>query len=93
MAKIALGNGKWFSTEKAEAFEEGRDWDGRNHISRATGSQWEHQRLYHTASGRWVLNHWSQYQGHPETYEIIDDEQAITWLVRNEHDFPEDREI
>ena len=49
-------------------------YNGSNHISR----------LYLTASGRWVLKEWSQCQG-LETYEAISQEDAIVWLMRNEH--------
>ena len=85
--RIALtdGSGKWFQRDKAQEWDEDTDWNGNNHISRATGSQWEHQRLYRTASGRWILHHWSQYQGTLETYEEIDDNTAARWLSVNGH--------
>lgn len=88
MERIALtdGSGKWFDQEKAEEFSEGTEWDGNNHISLATRSQTEHEMLYRTKSGRWVLRKWSQWQGSIETWEEIDDIEAAKWLVRNEHD-------
>jgi hypothetical protein len=51
----------------------------------ATGSQWHHEYLYYTKSGRWVLNCFSNYQGTLETYEQIDEADAVAWLIRNEH--------
>ena len=60
----------WFDADKASYY------NGSNHISR----------LYLTASGRWVLNEWSQWQGKLETYEAISQEHAILWLMRNEHE-------
>ena len=76
----------WFDDEKAEKFIEARNWDGSNMISVATGSQWNHEALYRTAGGRWVLNAWSQYQGTLESYTYVSDRKAETWLLLNEHD-------
>lgn len=69
MRRIVLtdGSGRWFDEDKAEAFDEERWFDGRNQISRATGDQFEHERLYRTASGQWVLNAWSDWQGSSRT--------------------------
>ncbi|MDD3380017.1 MAG: hypothetical protein PHD68_02215 [Rugosibacter sp.] len=83
MKRQALDNGSWFDMDVAESFGEDTWWNGNNHISRATGSQWEHEMLWRTKSGKWVLNHWSQMQGSRETWEEIDNEQAAKWLVLN----------
>ena len=76
----------WFDDAKAERFEEATRWDGSNHISIATGSQWDHERLYRTVGGRWVLHRWSQWQGRPEVYRFLTDQEAQTWLLTNEED-------
>lgn len=76
----------WFDDSKAERFEEATRWDGNNHISIATGSQWDHEQLYRTVGGRWVLHRWSQWQGRPETYRFLTDKEAETWLLANEED-------
>lgn len=76
----------WFDDEKAESFQEATWWDGNNHISIATGSQWDHEALYRTVGGRWVLRFWSQWQGRPETYRFLTDSEAETWLLKNEYD-------
>lgn len=76
----------WFDRAKAERFEEATHWDGNNHISHATGSQWDHEELYRTAGGRWVLHFWSQYQGHPCGYRFVGDDRAREWLLLNDHD-------
>jgi len=81
MARINLGNGQWFSTKTAVKFDEDTRWDGNNHISRATGSQWEHECLYRTSKGRWVLHTWSQWQGSSESYDLIDEAAAHAWLI------------
>jgi hypothetical protein len=80
--------GKWFDPAKATEWEEATWWNGNNHISRATGSQWEHETLYRTAGGAWVLHHWSQWQGSTESYTLVSASEAAAWLVRCEHEPP-----
>lgn len=88
MKRIALtdGSGRWFDAGKAEVFEEDTFWNGQNHISRATGSQWNHEQLYRTAGGRWVLCHWSQWEGSSTSYTEQDPTAAAGWLVANGYD-------
>jgi len=76
----------WFDRAKAEEFTEATRWDGSNHISLATGSQWDHEILYRTAGGRWVLHGWSQWQGRPESYRFVSDAKAREWLLANGED-------
>lgn len=73
----------WFDPEKAQQFDEDTDWDGSNHISVATGSQFDHQCLYRTAAGRWVLRNWSQWQGSLPSWEFLADTDAREWLLKN----------
>ena len=78
MARLTLTDSpRWFNDSTATKFDEDSRWDGNNHISRATGSQWDHQALYYTASGRWILNSWSQWQGTEDTYEEVSQADAI----------------
>jgi len=88
MKRIALtdGSGRWFDEESATSFGEAKFWNGSNHISVPTGSQWNHEMLYRTAGGRWILNAWSQASSTQETYEEISNRAAAAWLVQNEHD-------
>lgn len=76
----------WFDPAKAEEFDEDTDWDGSNHISVATGSQFAHQSLYRTAKGRWVLHEWSQWQGSMPSWEFLGDNEAREWLLKNKRD-------
>lgn len=84
MAKVALSDGGHFNPDTSVKFSESTFWDGWNLISHATGSQWEHEALYYTRKGKWVLNHWSQWQGSRESYQEIPLGEAVAWLVRNE---------
>ena len=76
--------GTWFDRDRAQAvYDDTHTFDGSNYISRATGSQWQDETLFHTASGRWVLCHTSRYGDNtsPWYYEIPE-EEAHTWLLR-----------
>ena len=92
MSRIALtdGSGRWFKSSKAVEWEEDTRWNGNNHVSLATGSQWEHEKLFRTAGGLYILHHWSQWQGSGESYEEISAEEAAAWLTRNNEFAPED---
>jgi len=79
------GSGSWFDIDNSECFDESSDWNGSNNISRATGSQTEHEQLYRTKSKKWVLNSWSNWQGTTETWEIVSDGHAAKWLAHNEY--------
>lgn len=87
MSRIVLtdGSGRWFESEKAQHWKEDARFNGSNYVSLATGSQWAHEALYRTASGRYILNHWSQWQGSSETYEEISAADAARWLSQNEY--------
>lgn len=77
----------FFDLDKATEYREDTFWNGNNHASVHTGSPHNHQMLYHTAGGRWVLHTYSNYQGVQPTYEFIDDNAARTWLItNNDHD-------
>ena len=86
MSRVNLTDGSWFNPEIAERFAEDTRWNGTNRISIATGSQWDHEELYRTKTGRWILHAWSQWQGTVPTYEEISDSRARTWLLRNKED-------
>ncbi len=91
MKRISItdGSGQWFDSEKADYYKEDSYHDGRNFISRATGSQWEHEAIYVTKGGKFILNHWSNYQGSRETYEVISSSQAAEWFAKQ--GFPDEQ--
>ena len=76
----------WFSDDAATAYDEDTRWDGNNHISIATGSQWEHETLYRTQQGRWVISWWSQWQGSRPRRWFVGEDEARDWLLANNHD-------
>lgn len=87
MTRIQLtdGSGNWFDQDTAEEFKEDTRWDGNNHVSIATGSKFDHEALYLTERGAWILHSWSQWQGSCESYESIEEERAHLWLLNNGH--------
>lgn len=78
------------TTKASESWEEDTRWDGRNHISVPTGSQWDHEKLYRSRKGRYYLEHWSQWQGSTPSASWVTPEEAATWLLHNEHDLPQE---
>ena len=83
-AEVTLAG--WFDVDKAESYPEGTRWDGQNTISLVAGGRWDHETLYRTSGGRWVLRHWSQWEGRGETWAFINDDAARNWLIRCEYD-------
>lgn len=73
MKRIALTDdtGRWFDKEKATEFTN----DDRDRIN----NTW----LYYTASGKWILNEWSRYEGSEQKYVEIDSDAAAKWLIEN----------
>ena len=83
--EYGMPTGTWFDADRATRYNEDTRWDGRNNISCTTGNQWEHEDLFHTASGRWILRHSSQWEGVAATWREIPETEAFKWLVANEH--------
>lgn len=83
MKRVPLtdGSGAWFDKDAAVMFDEDTYWDGHNLISKATGSQWDHEVLYYTKSGKWVKCSMSQYEHVPTGYTTITEEEAVAWLI------------
>lgn len=86
MTRQKLGDGRWFDVSAAKKFEEDTYWNGQNHVSKATLAQWDHETLFRTKGGRWILHWWSQWEGSRERWDEIDNEAAARWLVANNYD-------
>lgn len=65
-------------------------WNGNNHISVHTGSQWEHQTLYRSRRGRYWIEYTSQWQGSTPHAEWLSPQEAARWLLQNNDELPED---
>ena len=83
MTRQAIDGGGWFNPDAAQKFIEETRFDGRNRISVPTGSQWEHEALYCTRRGVYVLNSWSQWQGSRERWTRVSTVRAADWLTAN----------
>jgi len=93
MARYRMDDGTIVDTSKASAhWEEETDWDGNNHVSRATGSQWNHQKLYRSRKGRYYVEHTSQWQGSQPRIKWVSPQEATRWLLLNERELPDDLE-
>jgi hypothetical protein len=91
MARYQMDDGTIVDTAIATAsWDEATDWDGSNHVSRATGSQWEHQALHRSAKGRYWLESWSDWQGSRPGAEWLTEAEAAAWLMVCGIDLPAD---
>jgi len=83
MQRVQLDNGGWMDVDRAQVWEEDTYFDGHNHISVVTRSQWAHERLYRSRKGTWVLKSWSQYQAGSPSWRVISEGTAHKWLFDN----------
>jgi hypothetical protein len=86
-----MGDGTVVKTENStKQWNENTRWDGHNHISVATGSQWAHETLYRSRKGRYWVEHESNWQGSTPHAEWISNHTAAQWLLNNGHELPDD---
>lgn len=91
MPTYRMGDGVIVKTENAtKCWDEGTRYDGRNHISVATGSQWAHQMLYRSRKGHYYVVHTSQWQGSTPHAEWVGQREAAQWLLANGRELPEE---
>ena len=91
MSKYKTEEGTILDTDKAVAsWKEASDWNGNNHISRATGSQWSHETLHQSSKGNFYIESWSDWQGSGSGAAIISRKEAAVWLLHNDEDLPTD---
>lgn len=79
---VTSGDGElgWFDGSKADW------WTDRDHDNHGAGGVGRGESVVRTAAGRWVLEHWTIWQGETDRYEYIDSEQAREWLLRHSED-------
>jgi hypothetical protein len=93
MARFQMGDGTVVDTKNAATkWDEATRWNGNNHISVNTGSQWIHETLYKSRKGRYYIVRESQWQGSSPSAEWVSEQEATRWLVLNEKDIPDDLE-
>lgn len=92
MARYKIENCIVDTANAVKSWNEDTRWDGNNHISKATGSQWNHETLYKSRKGRYYVEHTSQWQGSASSAEWISPQEATRWLLQNERELPEDLE-
>ena len=89
MTRYRMSDGTVVDTANAsQHWDENTRWNGNNHISVATGSQWEHQMLYRSRRGRYYIEHTSQWQGSTPSAEWVSNEEDARWLLASENDVP-----
>lgn len=82
----------WYDAKKAQFWEEDSYFDGHNHISLNTGSQWDNQRLIKTVNQRFLLEEVSRSCGRGGYHRELDAEEAAEWLLKNGHTLSPDLE-
>jgi hypothetical protein len=89
--RFGMADGTVVDTEKAAAsWKEARDWDGRNMISRATGSPFTRETLYKSRRGRYYIVFTSNWEGQLSSARWITEKEAARWLLVMGHSLPED---
>ena len=97
MSRFRMSDDAVVDTKNASNhWDEDTRWDGRNHISCATGDQWQHETLYRSRKGRYYTVHSSNWDGSSDSAEWVSNEEAVRWLLDCAHlevdspDFPEE---
>lgn len=91
MSTYRMDDGTVVKTENAtQCWDEDTRWNGNNHISIATGSQWEHQTLYRSRKGRYYVVHTSQWESSTPHAEWVSNHEAARWLLANGRELPGD---
>ena len=86
-----MQDGAVIDTDKAQAsWQEATYWDGSNHISVATRSQWNHETLLKSRKARYYVESFSQWQGSRAHAEWVSKAEAARWLLVNGHELPDD---
>ncbi len=91
MARYGMSDGTVVDTDNATAhWDEMTRWNGRNHISVPTGSEWNHESLWRSRKGRYYVERTSQWEGSRPCAEWVSNEEAARWLLENEREVPKE---
>ena len=92
--KLKMEDGRIVNTDKnTGTWEEETDWNGNNHISRSTGSQWDHETLYRSAKREYYIVSESQMQGVMTTARWITNEEAAKWIELMDRTMPAELQV
>jgi hypothetical protein len=72
-----------------DRFQEDEYFNGHNHCSINTDSQWEHQDLYLSRLGFWYIVQWSQREGTKDKAWKISENEAVEWIALNRCKMPD----
>ena len=78
MNRQAIDAGGWFDRDAATKYT-GAEGDYYS-------DDWHGQDLYRTASGTWIVCHYSCVQGESDRWIVVDSRAATRWLVENKYD-------
>jgi hypothetical protein len=85
-----MGDGSIANTDLAQRhWQEDTYHDGFCRISRATGTQWNHESLYLSRNNRFYVVSSSQWEGSQDSARYVSNEEAVKWLLVNGHEVPE----
>ena len=91
MARYEMSDGLIVETDNAsQQWDEDTRFDGINRVSAATGSKWSHEELFRSRRGRYYVCSSSDWQGSTDRAEWVSNEQAARWLLKNNHEIPDD---
>ena len=85
MAKYMIDDTQVNTSNAKNVWEEDTYFDGRNHVSCVTRSEWEHQTLYLSRKDRYYIVHSSQWQGSVDRAEFVTMHEAAAWLLQNNY--------
>lgn len=89
MSTYKMEDGTIVKTQNAiDSWPEATRWNGNNHISVATGSQWDHETLYLSRKGRYYIESESQWQGSTPSAQWVSEHAAAQWLLSNNYELP-----
>lgn len=86
MRKITLtdNSGRWFDVDEAKRWDEaGVNADDGTPISLATGNSWEHETLFLTRAGTFIIHYLSERNPTLASFVEYDDKKGIQWLLKN----------
>jgi hypothetical protein len=93
---LADNSGRWFDIDAARRFDEkGMLAEDGTFVSLASGNSWEHETLYLTTNGTYIMHFFNDHNPSLSQFQLYDEEKGVQWLLRNgyaddvkKHDFP-----